>query len=98
MLGQLYHSPLSKNEVDRLLFQLANEEGLERLPEFLEQCASTYRNQYLYSKDERFRGAVLAFVSLRERILAKKTTVKGKEKKKSLTKEPENVKMKKTVY
>jgi len=91
LLGRPYYEPLSKESVDRLLFQLANEEGLERLPDFLQQCADQQRNQFLYTKDERFRGSVLAFVTLRERILQKKTTVKNtvknEEKRKILTKE-----------
>jgi len=99
LLGREYYRPLSKNEVDRLLFQLANEEGLEKLPDFLQQCADNFRNQFLYTKDERFRGSVLAFVTLKERITAKKTTIKDKEKRKILTKEEKNVKIqKKIVY
>ena len=86
ILGRPYYKPLSQGETDRLLFQLANEEGLEKLPDFLQSCGDQFRNQFLYTKDERFRGAVLAFVTLRERILQKKTTVKNKEKRKILTK------------
>ena len=99
LLGREYYKPLSKGEVDRLLFQLANEEGLEKLPDFLQQCADNFRNQFLYTKDDRFRGSVLAFVSLKERISEKKTTVKDKEKRKVLTKEDKNAKItKKIVY
>ena len=99
LLGREYYKPLSSGEVDRLLFQLANEEGLEKLPDFLQQCADNFRNQFLYTKDERFRGSVLAFVSLRERIVEKKSTVKDKEKRKILTKEQKGDKIsKKIVY
>jgi hypothetical protein len=99
LLGREYYQPLSKESVDRLLFQLANEEGLERLPDFLQQCADQQRNQYLYTKDERFRGSVLAFITLRERIIQKKTTVKSEEKKKKiLTKDKKSVKIEKVVY
>jgi len=99
LLGREHYSPLSKESIDRLLFQLANEEGLERLPDFLQQSADLYRNQFLYTKDERFRGSVLAFVTLRNRILQKKTTVKSEEgKRKILTKEEKSVKIQKTVY
>jgi len=84
MLGQMYHKPLSSDEVDSLLTRIATEEGFERLPDFLEQCASTYRNQFLYTKDERFRGTVLAFVSLREQILEKRPGYR--ESKNNLTK------------
>lgn len=74
-----------------MLFNLANEEGFERLPDFLQQCADQFRNQYLYTKDERFRGTVLAYTTLREQILEKKSTVpvenKNKKKKNSPKKE-----------
>jgi hypothetical protein len=69
LLGRPYYKPLSPGEVDSLLTRLATEEGFEKLPDFLQQCADQYRNQFLYSKDERFRGTVLAFVSLREQLL-----------------------------
>lgn len=72
ILGRDSYCPLSKEATDGLLSRLANEEGFERLPDFLEQCADQFRNQFLYTKDERFRGAVLALVSLRERIKQKK--------------------------
>lgn len=87
MLGRMHYRPLSKKEMDTLLHNLANEEGLGRLPAFLEQCADTYRNQFLYTKDERFRGAVLALVALRERVM---------EKRKNLTKGNKNGRMKET--
>lgn len=87
LLGRQHYEPLSKKAVDNLLFNLANEEGFERLPDFLEQCSDQYRNQFLYTKDERFRGTVLAFTSLKERIIEKKTTVpKGAKKKKKAPK------------
>ena len=98
LLGREYYKPLSPGEVDRLLFQLANEEGLEKLPDFLQACADQFRNQFLYTKDDRFRGVVLAFVTLKERIAQKKTTVKDKEKRKILTKEEKDVKIKKQSY
>jgi len=81
LLGRQSYRPLEKREVENLLFNLANEEGFERLPDFLEQCADQYRNQFLYTKDERFRGTVLAFASLKDKILEKKTTVKNPKKK-----------------
>jgi len=81
LLGSPYYKPLSKESVDSLLTRLATEEGFERLPAFLEQCANQYRNQYLYSGNEMFKGTVLAFSSLREQILSKRNSLK----KKSLT-------------
>jgi len=89
LLGRSYYKPLSGDESASLLKRLATEEGLERLPDFLEQCADTYRNQYLYTKDERFRGAVLGLAALRERIRD------AKPKKPNLTKSTESVKIKK---
>lgn len=98
LLARPYYEPLSKKSVSTLIFNIANEEGFERFPEFLQQCADTYRNQFLYTKDERFRGAVLAFTSLREMILEKKTTVENKKNKKNLTEDEKPVKIKKVSY
>lgn len=72
MLGNPYFKPFDPNEIDELLGKVARGEELERFPEFLDQCANVYRNQFLYSKDERFRGAVLAFTALREMLLSKR--------------------------
>jgi len=98
LLGRPYYKPLGKREVSNLLSNLANEEGFEKLPDFLQQCADQYRNQFLYTKDERFRGTVLAFANLRERILEKKTTVKPKSKRKRIKEQDEGVGGKKVVY
>lgn len=81
LLGRPYYKPLSPGEVDSLLTRLATEEGLEKLPDFLQQCADQYRNQFLYSKDERFRGTVLAFVALREQILDHRPGYREKQQK-----------------
>ncbi len=89
LLGNPYYTPVGEKEVSSLLTMLAKEEGLERLPAFLEQCATQYRNQYLYSGNEMFKGGVLAFTTLREQILEKRKT----KKKKSLTQDSENVKI-----
>lgn len=97
LLGRYHYEPLSKKAVDNLLFNLANEEGFERLPDFLQQCADQYRNQFLYTGEAQFKGTVLAFVSLRERILEKKTTVKSTKKKKS-KKDKNKGKVEKVVY
>ncbi len=78
MLGRPYYRPLSSDEVSSLLDRLAKEEGLERLPDFLQQCADGYRNQYLYGGQEMFKGTVLAFTSLREQILEKRKPKKDK--------------------
>ena len=98
LLGREHYSPLSEEEVNSLLVRLSSEEGLERLPDFLQQCADTFRNQFLYTKDERFRGSVLAFVSLRERIMEKRNIDKKKEKNEKLTQEDKNVIMKGRGY
>ena len=98
LLGREPYHALSENEVNSLLIRLSSEEGLERLPDFLQQCADLYRNQFLYTKDERFRGSVLAFVSLRERILEKRNLDKKKKVQEKLTQEEKNVIMKKRGY
>ena len=84
LLGRNSYTPLSSEAVEGLLTRLATEEGFERFPDYLQQCADTARNQFLYTKDERFRGTVLAFVSLREQILDKRPGYR--EKQKNLTK------------
>lgn len=76
LLAREHYSALSKESSDKLLMRLAKEEGFERLPDYLQQCADTYRNQYLYSGNEMFKGSVLAFVSLREQILTKRNQEK----------------------
>lgn len=88
LLGAPYFKPMGPKEVDSLLTSLAKEEGFERLPDFLEQCANQYKNQYLYSGNEMFKGSVLAFATLREQLLEKR-----KPKKKSLTQNSEDGKM-----
>lgn len=72
LLGRPYYKPLSPKEVSSLLTKLAKEEGLERLPDFLQQCADNYRNRYLYTDEVMFKGTVLAFTQLREQILQKR--------------------------
>lgn len=89
LLGRPAYHPLSQNEVNSLLTRLAKEEGFERLPDYLQQCADTYRNQYLYSDNVMFKGSVLAFTQLREQILEKRKP----KKKKSLTDGAENAKI-----
>jgi hypothetical protein len=90
LLGREHYNPLSKDEVDSILIRLSNEEGLERFPDFLQQCADQYRNQFMYTGDASFRGTVLAFVALRERIMEKKG--------KNLTKKEKSVKIKEASY
>jgi hypothetical protein len=93
LLCKPYFKPLSEPEVEGLLIKLARTQGLEKLPNFLDQCSTTMRNQFLYTGDEKYKGAVLALVSLRERILDKQ-----KSQKKKLTLDEENVIMKKRGY
>ncbi len=85
MLLKLYgrdtYTPLSQEAQDNLLKNLATTEGFERLPDFLQQCADSYRNHYLYTGDLQYKGSVLSMVQLRERILEHRKT------KKSLTKD-----------
>ena len=88
-----HYRPLSKSEVEGLLIKLATTPGLEALPRYLGQLSDSARNQYLYSKDDIFKGSILAFTTLREQILKKKTTAKKK-----LTPEEELGIMKKRNY
>jgi len=85
LLNKEYYKPLSKEEVDFLLTKLSNPEEFEKLPAFLSQCENQYKNQYLYSGEIMFKGCVLAFSSLREQILSKRS----EKKKTNLTKEEE---------
>lgn len=90
LLGAPYFKPLGPKEVDSLLTSIAKEDGFERFPDYLEQCATQYRNQYLYSGNTMFKGSVLAFTQLREQILEKRKP----KKKKSLTSGSEDGTMK----
>jgi len=87
LLSKEYEKPISPKEVDSILIRLSNAEGLERFPLFLDQCATQYKNQFMVSGDPAFRGCVLAFVSLRERIAEKKGKSLTKKKKSGIIKE-----------
>lgn len=78
LLEQPSYHRLEPNEVRSILITLSKEEGLERLPDFLAQCSDSYRNQYLYSGNEMFKGAVIACTQLREQILEKRKPSKKK--------------------
>lgn len=88
-----YNRPLSKIEVESLLIKLATTSGLENFPRYLGQLADSARNQYLYSKDDIFKGSILAFTTLREQILKSKP-----KDKKELTPEEEVGIMRKRGY
>jgi len=88
-----YNIPLNEGEVDTLLTKIANDPRLKDFPRYLAQCADSARNRYLYSKDEILKGTIFAMVSLKEQILEKRL-----KKKKELTREEENVIMKKRNY
>lgn len=88
-----YYKPLSKIEVDVLLTKVATTPGLEDFPRYLGQLADSARNQYLYSKDDIFKGSILAFTTLREQIIKKQIVVKKK-----LTQEEEIGIMRKRNY
>lgn len=88
-----YYKPLSKVEVEGLLIKLATTSGLEDLPRYLGQLADSARNQYLYSKDDIFKGSILAFTTLREQIVQKQKPIKKK-----LTQEEEVGIMRKRGY
>lgn len=90
---QAYHI-LSREEVNSLLSRLAKDEDYDRLPDFLLQSIDQFKNQYMYSGDEMFKGSVLAFTQLREQLLEKRKTIK----KTNLTENEEGVKIKPPVY
>lgn len=87
------YTVLSKEAETNLLKNLAKEDGFERLPDYLEQCADSYRNHYVYSGNELLKGSILAMVQLRDKI----NEYKKETKKKNLTDEEKSVKNK-TVY
>ena len=66
-----YHRPLNEVEVDTLLTKLALDEKLRELPAYLTQCANDAKTQYLYSNDPVFKGAIIAYITLREQIVGK---------------------------
>lgn len=88
-----YYKPLNSKDVDVLLTKLALTKGLEQFPTYLQQCADTAKNQFLYSQDEIFKGTIFAFISLREQILKKRPLDKKK-----LTQEEEVAIMKSRGY
>ena len=88
-----FYRPLSKIEVEGLLIKLATTPGLENFPRYLGQLSDSARNQYLYSKDDIFKGSILAFTTLREQIIKNKP-----KKKKELTQEEEVGIMRKRGY
>lgn len=88
-----YSRPISKIDEDIILTKLATTPGLEQFPMLLKQYADTARNQYMYSKDDIFKGVVLAFITLRQQII--KLTPK---KEKVLTDEEKVAIMKKRGY
>lgn len=89
LLEQPSYHKLSPDEVSSLLTRLAKDEDYERLPDFFSQCSDSFRNQYLYSGQEMFKGAVLACTKMREQLLEKRKP----KKKKNLTEEDKNVKL-----
>lgn len=89
LLEQPSYHILPREEVNSLLTRLAKDEDYERFTDFLQQCADQFKNQYLYSGNEMFKGSVLAFTQLREQLLEKRKLTK----KKNLTDENENVKI-----
>ena len=88
-----YHEPVNKIDEENILKKLATTSGLEKLPNLLEQYATTARNQYLYSGNEVLKGTILAFTTFRDQIVKRRPV-----KKKELTREEKNVIMKKRGY
>jgi len=67
-----YSKPLSAIDQDILLGRLANTKGMETLPAYLEQCSTNARNKYLYTNDPIFKGSILAYTFLKDKIEKKK--------------------------
>ena len=86
LLGRTEYHKVSQEESADMLKRLSKDEDYDRLPAFLEQCADQFRNRYLYTGEEMYKGSVLAFVELRSRLERKKM-VKPKKIKKNLTKD-----------
>jgi hypothetical protein len=78
-LGNIPYTKLSEKEIGVLFSHMAKDPELKRLPEFFEQCADAYKNQYLYTQDPQYKGMVLAFVLLRDRFIEHKPSTKAKE-------------------
>jgi hypothetical protein len=93
LLRKEYYKPLSEVDVDVILSKLATTQGLEKFPDYLSQCSSSARNQFLYNQDKSLLGVIFALVSLRDQIIKKIPR-----KKKDLTDEEKNVVMKKRGY
>jgi hypothetical protein len=93
LLRKDYHKPLNEAEVDTILTKLATTQGLEKFPDYLSQCSSSARNQFLYNQDKSLLGVIFALVSLRDQIIKKIP-----KKKKDLTDAEKNVVMKKRGY
>lgn len=88
LLSRQSYEVLSEQAIQNMMINLKNTEGLERFPDFLQQCADTYRNQYLYTGEVMFKGAVLALLQVREQLLS------CEKKKKKLTEDEKHVKNK----
>jgi hypothetical protein len=60
---------VSEQNVDRMFRFMAESPELKKLPDFFDQCAEAYKNQFLYTQNLEHKGTILAFVLLRERIM-----------------------------
>ena len=71
-----YYQPVSKIDSDLMLDKIANLPELKRFPDYLEQCATTAKNQFLVSKDPTLYGTIFAMLSLKEQIKKKRVKIK----------------------
>jgi hypothetical protein len=79
LLGIHSYKKMSEKEIGRLFSVMAKSQDLKKLPDFFEQCADAYKNQFLYTQDPQYKGMVLAFILLRERFIEHKPATKTKE-------------------
>jgi hypothetical protein len=81
LLNNPYYTRLKKDEIEDLLDMIANDEKLKQFPDYLDQLADAYKNQFLYTQDSHYKGMIAAYVTLREAIVEKKeATIRRKKK------------------
>jgi hypothetical protein len=72
LLNHQNYVKLSKEQVNDIIVELAENDKLNKFPEYLDQLADAYKNQFLYSQDVHYKGMIAAYITLRETIVEKK--------------------------
>ena len=70
LLSRPIYNRMKKDEIRDLIDDLANDPKYVRFPDYLDQVADGYKNQYLYSQKEELKGMVAAFTLLRELLMS----------------------------